>query len=74
MAVDPSLRGRRFSRPDRAMREKVARLNWAALVGAGVVAGASMGGTVRQIRSAFDALEHPGVRWNQEGIPNSPVL
>jgi hypothetical protein len=50
---------RRFSRPDRAMREKAARLNWAALVGAGVVAGMSIGGIVQQIRSVFDALVRP---------------
>lgn len=50
---------RRFSRPDRAMREKVARLHWAELVGAGVVAGASLGGIVQQIRSALDPPVRP---------------
>ncbi len=50
---------RRFSRPDRATRERVARLNWAALVGAGVVAGMSIGGIVQQIRSALDVLMRP---------------
>ena len=33
---------RRFSRSERALREKLAQLNWAALVGAGVVAGMSI--------------------------------
>jgi hypothetical protein len=47
---------RRFSRPDRAMRERVARLNWTALVGAGLVAGLSIGGVAHQIRSVIDAL------------------
>jgi hypothetical protein len=50
---------RRFSRPDRAMREKVGRLNRAALVSAGVVAGASIGAVIHQIRSVFDALVGP---------------
>jgi hypothetical protein len=57
---------RRFSRPDRAMREKVARLNWAMLVGAGAVAGASIGGIVRQIGSAFDAVARPAKKHTAE--------
>jgi hypothetical protein len=50
---------RRFSRPDRAMRERAARLNWGALIGAGVIAGMSIREVVHQIRSAFDALVRP---------------
>src|SRR3954470_17123358 len=46
----------RFSRPDRVIREKLARANRVALVSTGVVAGLSIGGIAQQIRSAFDAL------------------
>jgi hypothetical protein len=47
---------RRFSRPDRTMRENLARLNWAALIGSGMVAGATIAGIVRELRSIFSAL------------------
>jgi hypothetical protein len=47
---------RRFSRPDRAIRERLARTSRVALISAGVIAGLSIGGIVQQIRSAFDGL------------------
>src|SRR5262249_14509657 len=50
---------RQFSRPDRSMREKAARLSRASLVGAGVIAGGSIAVVVQQMRSAFDALIYP---------------
>jgi hypothetical protein len=61
---------RRFSRPDRAMRERAARLNWATLVGAGLVAGLSFGGIVEQLRSLFDALRSPP---NEPGVEPKPL-
>jgi hypothetical protein len=74
---------RRFSRPDRSIREKVARLSRASLVGAGIVAGASIAGIVRQIRSAFDALIYPSTEPSakpralrtdiEQGLRYSPV-
>jgi hypothetical protein len=56
----------RFSRPNRAMRERAGRLNWAALVGAGIVAGAGIDESVRQITSALDALIRPAKEPNTE--------
>jgi hypothetical protein len=49
----------RFSRPDRVVRERAARLNQAALVGAGIIAGASIGGILLQIKSMLDVLVRP---------------
>jgi hypothetical protein len=50
---------RRFSRPDRAMRERVARLNRAALVGAGIGVGMSIDNIAAKIRSVLTTLVQP---------------
>ncbi len=55
---------RRFSRPDRAIREKLEKLKWTSLVSAGAVAGMGFAGIVHQIRSAFDSLI--GSRGNEQ--------
>jgi len=46
----------RFARPDRARRERLARTSRIALASAGVVAGISIGGIVRQFKDAFEAI------------------
>src|SRR5262249_28992245 len=57
---------RRFSGSDRAMREKLAKLNWAALLGSGLVAGMSAGGIVQQIRTVLDEIIKPAERPGEE--------
>ena len=49
----------KFSRPDRGMREVVAKMSRAALFAIGAGTGISLGGIVQQIRSALDVLVDP---------------
>lgn len=49
----------RFSRPDRGMRELVAKMSRAALFAIGAGTGLGLGGIVQQIRSALDVLVGP---------------
>jgi len=49
----------RFAGSDRAIRERVARLKWQALVAGGLVAGTSLSGLIKQLRELLGAPMRP---------------
>jgi hypothetical protein len=58
----------KFSSPDRAMRERAARLSPAALIGAGIAAAIVVDRIVKEINSLLEGLVHPS-----DDRPGEPV-